>query len=138
MTTTASPTASRASTPTVIVTFDELKRPEGNLKARRAVDARKQVVIRIDGVKAFIGASGIERSAPGATSTVVSGGVAEVALTIAIVAGVVAVVGLSVVAVVCLYGMEKGYSVTSRHRTGATGSVFDDELEIILVPPAGS
>lgn len=118
----------------VTITFEELKTPKGNLKARKAIDSKKRLVVKVSGVEAFLAGTAITRAA-GGTASVVGGGVGEVVLTVAIIAGVVAVVGLAVVAVVCLEGMNKGYRVTAKHRIRNKDTIFDDELEIILVPP---
>jgi hypothetical protein len=57
-----------------------------------------------------------------------------ITLTVAIVVGVIAVVGLGTVASVCLYGMSLGYNIKVNHKINGF-LPFDDELEFILVPP---
>lgn len=57
-----------------------------------------------------------------------------VTLTVAIVVGVIAVVGLGTVASVCLYGMSLGYNIHAVHKIKGE-SILDDQLEFVLVPP---
>src|SRR5689334_11047765 len=57
-----------------------------------------------------------------------------VTLTVAIVVGVIAVVGLGTVASVCLYGMSLGYKINVEHEINGF-LPFDDKLKFDLVPP---
>lgn len=120
---------------TVALTHEQLKTPKGNLKARKALDDGKRVTITVTGPEAFAVGSAIARNGGPGVSTVTG---VEVALAAVVIAGVVAALGLGVVAVVCLYGMHLGYTVRARHEVRSQGTVFDDRLVFILVPPAGT
>jgi hypothetical protein len=150
MTTTT--TARATTSKTVRLTKEELNTAKGKLKAQKAIKDRRRVEITVEGLEAFLVASALGRSARAnndadATTAAVAPDTTdrqtitpmltgvEVALTVAIVVGVVAVVGLVVVAVVCLDGMDKGYTVKARHRTNGEG-FLDDEIYFILIPPA--
>ena len=112
------------------VTTIQVGSPNWERKAHKAIDEKKRVRLVVKGVVAQTAAEALRRN-PGIS--MVTG--AEVAITATIVIGIIAVVGLGVVAAVCLYGISKGYKVKARHR--AKGPMpFDDELYINLVPPA--
>jgi hypothetical protein len=99
-------------------------------RANGAIDHKERVALVVRGSQALTVAEGIRRF----NGTNISG-VLPVVVSVAIIVGVIAVVGLGVLAAVCLYGINKGYSVKARHITH--GPVpFDDELEITLEPPA--
>jgi hypothetical protein len=120
------PTTTTATTITITVGS-----PDWIQKASKAIDQKNRVTLVIKGPEALTTAEAIRRTDAGASKI----GGEEVAIAIAIVIGVIAVVGLGVVAAVCLYGMNKAYKVWARHRVNGP-SPFDDELLIILTPPA--
>jgi hypothetical protein len=118
----------RTTTITIPVGFDGLWIP----KAFDAVNHTKRVQLVVHGPDAFAGKNAMKRnSAPIQGIT----GVEDVAVALAAIAALVAVAGLSVVAVVCLYGMSLGYTVNVKYDMHAAGTVFDDSLALILIPP---
>ena len=64
-------------------------------------------------------------------------GGATVVITIAVIAGLVAIAGLGVVATVCILGINAGYRVEAVHRIRSKTDVFDDELTIIRTAACG-
>jgi hypothetical protein len=111
-----------------------------NDKATRLIDRRKKLTLVIKGIEAGAAWEAIknrssrewaQRSRTGALPREP----VTVAVTLAIVLGVFAVVGLGVVGAVCIYGIHKGYNVKAKHRV--TGPmIWDHRLELVLVPPA--
>lgn len=101
-------------------------------RAQELLSQKEPFVLKITGPQAALAGLALQRSDINATT---SNLVAEgVVITAAIVVGVIAVVGLGVVATVCIIGMNQGYSVKARHKTKGP-MPFDDELELELVPP---
>jgi hypothetical protein len=114
--------------------------PNWEKKAIRAVDQKKQFELVVQGPQAQAAGEAIKRSVrtprgirpmadPVVTPTVL--------LTAAVIVGVIAVVGLGVMAAVCLYGISKGYTVYARHIAKGPWP-FDDQLIFKLVPPSAS
>lgn len=99
-------------------------------KAIAAINQKKRTKLVVKGSEGQTTAEALRRNP--ATSKIT--GAEDVALAAGIIVGIIAVVGLGVVAAVCLYGISQGYKVAARHR--ARGPMpFDDELEFDLRPP---
>lgn len=126
-------TSTRIPTDAVTLTVDDLNTRKGNLKARKALAAGRPLVITVEGKDAFT----LGKSLPGAgaNANIVGGGVGEVVLGVAFFATVVALMGLAVVAVICMYGMSLGYRVKAVHNINNKELIFDDTVTFILVPP---
>lgn len=102
-------------------------------KAMRAMDRGSTVVLKVKGFDAFTVGEALRRKTKAPPSHGVRDPGTAIAITAAIVIGVIAVVGMGTVAAVCLYGMSRGYNVKAKHR--AKGPMpFDDELTFDLVP----
>lgn len=99
------------------------------IKTKDAIDQKKHVKLVVKGIQAQTTAEALRRNS--STSNITG---AEVALAAAVIIGIIAVVGLGVVAAVCLYGINQGYKVVARHRVKGP-MPFDDELEFDLQPP---
>jgi hypothetical protein len=122
------------------LTLDDLRTAKGNLKARKAIAAGTPLVIRVTGLEGFLAGTAIARTTSadaGAAVAVVDGG-ATVVVTLAAIAAIVAIAGLGVVATVCIVGINAGYRVTATHVAHSEGTIFDDELKIVLVPPGAT
>jgi hypothetical protein len=102
-------------------------------KANSAIDKGKRIKLKIVGMDAFTLGEALKRQITGTPKTLEP--VTTIAVTSAIVVGVIAVVGLGVMAAVCLYGISKGYTIVATHRTRGPNP-FDDELTFDLKPPA--
>ena len=135
-----SSTTTAPRTAPLTLTAEDLKTAKGNLKARKAIAAGKPLVIRVNGLEGFLAGTAITRTATaggGATATIVDGG-ATIVVTAAAIAAIGAIAGLGVVAAVCIAGINAGYRVTATHIVHSQGTIFDDELKIVLVPPAAA
>jgi hypothetical protein len=101
-------------------------------KAKKTIDGKKRFKLVVQGQQAHTGGEAIRRNTSGVSGII---GVDDVALTAAIVVGVIAVVGMGVVAAVCLYGMGLGYKINATHEVNGPNP-FDDKLIFDLQPPA--
>ena len=134
-----SSTTTAPRTAPLTLTAEDLKTAKGNLKARKAIAAGKPLVIRVNGLEGFLAGTAITRTATagGGATAIVDGG-ATIVVTAAAIAAIVAIAGLGVVAAVCIAGINAGYRVTATHIVHSQGTIFDDELKIVLVPPAAA
>ena len=98
-------------------------------KAIDAINQKKRVKLVVKGLEAQTTAEALRRNP--ATSNITG---AEVVIAAGIFAGIIAVLGLGVVAAVCLYGISQGYKIKARHKTKGP-MPFDDELVFDLQPP---
>lgn len=133
------------------LTLEELKTPQGTLKAKKAIAQGRKVVIKADGAEGFLlgsalsshavapnnGNGSIAAAAPDTDDTVPASAVAEtIVITVAIVVGVIAVIGLGFLAAICLDGMNKGFTVTAIRKTSS--DLFEDETRVVLTPPVST
>jgi uncharacterized protein YhdP len=96
-------------------------------RAYRAINSKKRVNLVLKGIDASTLWTAIQR-------TVNPHREAAVAITAAIVIGVIAALGMGVLATVCIYGMSAGYTVKAKHKVKGP-MPFDDELTFELYPP---
>jgi hypothetical protein len=101
--------------------------PDWVNRAYRAINSKKRVNLVLKGIDASNIWTAIQR-------TVNPHREAAVAITAAIVIGVIAALGMGVLAAVCLYGMNRGYTVKAKHKVQGP-LPFDDELTFELYPP---
>src|SRR6476619_1990359 len=99
-------TTTATTTAPLSLTVEELRTAGGALKARKAIAAGKPLTVKVTGPEAFLAGTAITRTGnAGADQAagVVDGG-ATVVITIAVIAGLLAIAGLGVVVTVCILG----------------------------------
>ncbi|HWA05158.1 MAG TPA: hypothetical protein VG961_01325 [Ignavibacteria bacterium] len=96
-------------------------------RAYRAINSKKRINLVLKGIEASTLWTAIQR-------TVNPHREVAVAITAAIVIGVIAALGMGVLAAVCMYGMNRGYTVKAKHKVKGP-LPFDDELSFELYPP---
>jgi hypothetical protein len=96
-------------------------------RAYRAINSKKRLNLVLKGLDASNIWTAIQR-------TVNPHREVAIAITATIVIGVIAALGMGVLAAVCLYGMNMGYTVKAKHKVKGP-MPFDDELTFELYPP---
>lgn len=96
-------------------------------RAYRAINSKKRLNLVLKGLDASNIWIAIQR-------TVNPHREVAIAITATIVIGVIAALGMGVLAAVCLYGMNMGYTVKAKHKVKGP-MPFDDELTFELYPP---
>jgi len=96
-------------------------------RAYRAINSKKKISLVLKGIEASTLWTAIQRTVNPHREVAVS-------ITVAIIIGVIAVMGLGVLAAVCLHGINNGYNVKAKHKTRGP-MPFDDELVFDLTPP---
>ena len=104
--------------------------PNWTKKAMGAIDQHKRITLVVSGPQAYAAWEALLHSQnTGGTATAVDPVSGTVVLGVAIVVGVIAVVGLGVLAAVLMYAIHQGYCPTASHKTKGP-LPFDDELYI--------
>lgn len=102
-------------------------------KANRAINQKKRINLKLVGYDAFNLGEALRRFNRSTRASFVEPTTAVV-ITSAIVIGVIAVVGLGVLATICLYGISRSYTIKATHKVKGP-LPFDDQLTLDLVPP---
>jgi hypothetical protein len=98
-------------------------------KAMKAINQKKRVLLAVTGPQAAAAAAALRTREN-------QQGAVPIVLAAAIIVGVIAVVGMGVLAAVCLFGMHKGYNVKARQEASGAPFPFNIKLIFELVPPA--